>query len=327
MTRDLVIGIDLGGTHMQIGIVRHDGTILRREGARTLAEQGHQAVIDRITEAIRQILANADIHLDRIAAIGIGAPGAIDPETNIVLEAPNLGWQRVDLRTILSKRFNAIPVSIDNDVNVAVLGENALGAGRLARNLLGIWVGTGIGGGLILDGRLFRGGMGTAGEIGQTTLLPDLPSGHDKMEQQCSRKFLTQQIQHAITEGGRPSRITQLTQNDLDTITSAHIAQAYAENDELVVEIVNRGADLLGMSIANAVTLLSLPLVLLGGGLTEAMGDAYIQRVTAAMRRHIFPRMLADRVEVRATTLRDNAGLLGAAMLALEIAGPRPAQA
>lgn len=325
MQRDLVIGIDLGGTHMQVGIVRPDGTILHRDGAKTLAEEGPDAVISRIAETIRQIADSASIDLARIAGIGIGAPGAIDPDTGIVLEAPNLGWYDINISQALSKRMNAVPVLVDNDVNVAVLGENTFGAGKRSRHVLGVWVGTGIGGGIILDGSLFRGGMGTAGEIGQTTLLPDLPRGKEKMEQHCSRKFLTLQIEEALAQG-KSSSISALIENNERGITASHIARAYEQSDELVVGIVNRGADLLGLSIANAVTLLSLPLVLLGGGLTESMGEPYIRRVTDAMRRHIFPKSLAQRVEVRATTLQDNAGLLGGAMLALEHTGLNPTQ-
>jgi glucokinase len=147
----LVVGIDLGGTNMQIGVVDPSYKICARSKRKTKAAEGCEAVVQRIVEGVEEACQNAGIRAADLGGLGIGAPGAVDPKRGVVLEAVNLRWSDVPLCDILSKRLG-IPVMLDNDVNVAVYGENRLGAGENARDLLGVWIGTGIGGGLILNG-------------------------------------------------------------------------------------------------------------------------------------------------------------------------------
>lgn len=315
----LVVGIDLGGTHMQVGVVRETpdagGEIVHRFGTHTRAEEGFAAVVERMGESVREVCERAGVGYDTIEAIGVGAPGAMDPSLEIVLSAPNMRWTDVPLAARLRDALPGKRVIVDNDVNVATYGEFCAGAAKDAPSCLGVWVGTGVGGGLVLDGRLYRGDLGSAGEIGMTVLFPDLPRETFRMEHHTSRKFVTQKIVAAIEAGQKSS--LGATVREGRRVTASDVARAYAEGDALTRREVDRGADLLGLAIANAVTLLALPLVVLGGGFVEALGEGYVGRVAESMRRHVHPASNGEKVGVRVTALRENAGLLGAAMLAL----------
>ena len=328
-----VVGIDLGGTNMQIGVVSREALragacskpsdvaalkkklILGRDKMKTKAEDGKDAVLDRLEKGIASACAEAGIAVGDLAGVGIGAPGAINPETGVVYEAVNLRWKDVDLAGELEKRLG-VPVLVDNDVNVAVYGEAKLGAGGGATDLLGVWVGTGVGGGLMLNGSLYYGSGGTAGEIGHMLALPGNMPGTRSVEHNCSRTALVDRLTRLI-KGNRQSVIPGMVDGKLEKIKSKTISEAYAAGDALTVEVVDESAKLLGACVAGVVTLLSLPRVVLGGGITEAMGEAYVKTVRAAVREHAFPEKLRS-VDVVATALEDDAGLLGAALLALE---------
>lgn len=311
----LVVGIDLGGTNMQIGVVDADGRVIGQSKKKTKADQGADAIVDRMARGIAAACEEAGTTLDKMAAVGIGAPGAIDYERGVVLEAPNLGWRDFPLADRLGAALGGKPVLLDNDVNVAVYGENRLGAGKGASDLLGVWVGTGVGGGLILNGSLYYGALGTAGEFGQMILFPRAALGHRTVEESCSRKNVVGRISK-LAMSQHKTMLTELT-DDLEGIGASTVAKAYEMGDELTRRVVNESADLLGDAIGSCITLLSLPKVILGGGLTEALGQAYVDRVAAAARSVVFPSRLKS-CEFVATVLADRAGLLGAAMLAQE---------
>ncbi len=318
-----VVGIDLGGTNMQIGVVSREAKVIARAKRKTKADEGQEAVLSRIVEGVAEACVEAGMRPSDIAAVGIGAPAAVDPTTGMVLDAVNLRWNDVPLADILGKRFGK-PVVVDNDVNVAVYGENRLGAGENARDLLGVWVGTGIGGGLILDGKLYYGPFMTAGEIGHMIAMPGNQPGTRSLEHNCSRTSVVERLVRLI-RSNRKSIIPELVDGDLDDVKSKVVAKAYQMGDELTVMVVDETADLLGTCIAGVVTLLSLGRVVLGGGLTEALGEPFVDRVKKATRRDVFP----DRcraVKVVETKLRDDAGVLGAALLAMEKGGGRAAE-
>ena len=316
-----VVGIDLGGTNMQIGVVTESNKIVGRVKKKTKADEGRDAVIDRLAKGIEEACEEAKIKPSELAAIGIGAPGAIDHKRGIVVEAPNLRWNDVKLADTLSAKLKGRPVIVDNDVNVAVYGENKLGAGNSADDLMGVWLGTGIGGGLILRGKLYHGAFGTAGEIGHTILFPGAAMGNSKLEENCSRKFLALRLARLI-RANNPSILPQLAGGDdqLESIGASTIAEAYQKGDELVRVVVDEAAYLVGIGVANMVTVLSLPLIILGGGLTEALGDPFVKKVQQSVRAAAFPERCKG-VKVVATKLEDNAGLLGAALLAREAQG------
>lgn len=313
-------GIDLGGTNMQIGVVAlgakpDDAKIIGESKKKTKAEEGQDGVIGRLIEGLVEACAGAKISVKDLAGVGIGAPGAVDPGEGVVLEAVNLRWKDLALAALLTKKLG-VPVFLDNDVNVAVYGEHKLGAGRGASDLLGVWVGTGIGGGLILNNELYYGNFMTSGEIGHTILFPNNPPGHRSLEHNCSRTAIVDRLIRLIGSN-RKSSLTKLVEGDLGKIKSKTVAKAYEDKDPLTIEVVDDAADMLGVSISNAVTLLSLPRVVLGGGFTEALGAPFVERVQASCRRYAFPDR-CKKVTIVESELMDHAGVFGAAMIARE---------
>lgn len=317
------IGIDLGGTNIQFGVVSPELRLLSEAKRKTRAEEKLEGVLGRIVSGVEEACETAGIAVSALGGIGIGAPGAIDPERGVVLEAVNLRWDDVPLADLLTKRLK-VRTFLDNDVNAAVFGENKLGAGKGARNLMGVWLGTGIGAGLILNGELYYGHFWSAGEIGHTVLFPNLPRGVRSLENNCSRTAIVDRLVRLLRTNQK-SRITQEVGDDFDKIRSRTLARYYRESekeDRLVVEVVDAAADLVGQSIGSIVTLLSLPRVVLGGGLTEALGTPFVERVQEVVRATVFPDA-CRKVVVVASTLEDTAGVFGAAMIAMERAGKR----
>lgn len=313
-----VIGIDLGGTNMQIGVVSPAFELLGVAKRKTKAEEDQPGIMGRIVSGIEEACTNAGITPSGLAAIGLGAPGAVDPERGVVVEAVNLRWDHVPLARMLTKKLGP-PAFVDNDVNAAIVGENLLGAGRNSTDLLGVWVGTGIGGGLILNGSLYYGHFKSAGEIGHTILFPHHALGQRSLEHNCSRTAIVERLVRLIRSNHK-SKITAEVGDEYGKIKSRTLARHYhggPKEDRLVIEVVDHAAEELGAAIANAVTLLSLPRVVVGGGLTEALGKPFVQRVEASTRSLVFPRALRE-VDVVPSQLADNAGVFGAAMIALE---------
>lgn len=317
-----VIGIDLGGTNMQVGVVRPDArevgaskAILGSARKKTKADDGLDSVVSRIGDAVAEACTSAGVTLQDVGGLGIGAPGAVDPDKGVVLEAVNLRWNDVKLAKILGEKLG-VPVVVDNDVNVAVYGEWVLGAARGSNSVLGVWVGTGIGGGLILNGQMYYGHHLTAGEIGHMLIFPNSPPGARSLEHNCSRTAVVDRIVRLI-QSNKPSMLSEITGEKYEKIKSRALAQAFEAGDDLTREVVNDAARLVGDQIGSIVTLLSLERVVLGGGLTEAIGEPFVKRVREAAREIAFPDV-CKQVEVVASELRDNAGLLGAAMIAVD---------
>ena len=309
------IGIDLGGTNMQIGVVSPDFKVLGQAKRKTKAEEGMEGVMARIVDGVEEACAEAKIKPNELAACGLAAPGAVDPHDGIVLEAVNLRWVNTPAAQVLGKKLG-VKTFLDNDVNAAVYGENRLGSGKNSRNLLGVWVGTGIGGGLILNGELYYGHFMTAGEIGHVIALPYNPPGSRSLEHNCSRTAVVDRMVRLI-KSNRKSVLADKVEGDFEKIKSRLVGEAYEEKDPLTVEVVDSAAELLGISIAGVVTLLSLERVVLGGGLTEALGQPWVDMVQTTVRKFAFPDR-CKQVKVVASQLEDRAGLLGAAMIAME---------
>ena len=314
----LIVGIDLGGTNMQVGVVDERNRIRGRAGKKTKAKEGAEAVIGRIAAAIREACDDAEVTLHDIDAVGIAAPGAIDMPRGVILEAPNLRWYDFPLRDVLRRKIRR-PVVVDNDVNGAVWGEFCLGAAqpRDSKGLgdvLGVWVGTGVGGGLVINGQLFHGAFFTAGEVGQTVLFPDGAKGRRIVEDFCSRTGMARSILERLKKFPK-SKLIELTDGTGQVTGSKQLARAFKAKDPLVVEVVDEAAALLGLSIANWVTVLSIDTVVIGGGVTEALGKPYLDRVRRSFHKNVFPKRCAE-ARLVMTELKDNAGIFGATLLA-----------
>lgn len=308
------LGIDLGGTNIQCGIVI-DGKVKTRDSTKTKAAEGSDAVIKRLVKICDKVLEEASLSRKDIGALGIGAPGAINIKKGEVIKAVNLGWTDFPLRDILSKELG-MPVVVDNDVNVGAWGEHQAGAGKGFDDLFAIFVGTGIGGGLVLNNQIYHGSNHTAGEVGHTLLRADAGLGRRSVEDLASRTNIVNLLTQLI-EGGRESIIPELVDGDFSRIRSKVLSQAIKKEDPLTMEVAQRAATYVGMAIANTVTLLSLPCVVVGGGATEAMGKLWMGWIREAFDAYVFPSELKS-CKIVASELEDDAGLLGAGLLAAD---------
>ena len=321
---ELAIGIDLGGTNMSVGVVDRRGRIAGRAKKKTKAHEGKDTVIERLVAAMEAACEDAKVKLSDIRTVGIGAPGPVDYERGVVITAGNLGWKNVPLGELLRKKVG-IPVCVDNDANVAAWGEATVGAGEGSDSLLAVWVGTGVGAGIVVNRGVWRGDLWTAGEIGHVVVYPNGQPGSRKLEEFCSRTGMVRSL--TTLAGLHPDSLfskalaKHLEDGKVGPMGSGTLAECYLAGDPLVCDVVNSAADLLGCTIANWITMMSMRTVVLGGGVSEALGKPYLERVEESVRRHVFPSALAPKVNLRLTKLKDDAGVLGAAMLAWQALG------
>ena len=317
---DYVVGVDMGGTKILAAVIDAKGEIVQQAKRATKPKKGPEEVIERITRCIREAIDGAELNSSQIRAIGIGSPGPLDPETGVIIFAPNLGWSNVPLKAKLEANLS-IPTFVDNDVNVGTLGEYAFGAGQGVKNLVGIFVGTGIGGGIILDGKLFHGVNKTAGEVGHMIVEAKGPrcgcGNFGCLEAVASRTAITRDLQKAILKKGKKSKLTELNGGNLDLIRSKAIARAVKQGDKPTIKVVQRAAKYLGISVASIVHFLNPEMVVLGGGVVEAMGDSLLDPIRHAAAEYALPTTM-DGVQIVAATLGDNAGVIGASVLARE---------
>ncbi|MGI5917112.1 MAG: ROK family protein [Anaerolineae bacterium] len=323
-----VVGVDLGGTNLFAAVVDDSaqGEVLGETKRKTKAELGAMAVTERIITAIDKALKKAGLSRADIAGVGVGVPGPTHPQTGIVVRCPNMGesWDQFPLARHLSEQLD-LPVTIDNDVNVGAIGEHTYGAGRGTQDMVALFVGTGLGGGLILNGRLHSGFRDSAGEIGHMVILADGPrcgcGGRGHAEALASRTAIERDIRAAIASG-RESIVSRLLEESGRTIISAGIiGAAYDAGDQVTVEVVSRAQYYLGLLIASCVNLLDPEAVVVGGGVLERMGDAYLQPVRGIARQQYVNAENADRVRIVAASLGDYSGVMGAAVLARQRLG------
>lgn len=309
------VGVDLGGTNIQTGVINPQGEIVGRDKRKTEADAGAEGVIGRIVDAVRAACKDAGVGLSDVRAVGVGAPGPVDAQRGVVLEAVNLRWDDLPLARELSERLGA-PVGLSNDANAGLVAEHRLGAARGARHALGVWVGTGVGGALIINGALHTGAFHTAGEIGHVLTDPWATPGARSLEQACSRTAIVDRIRRLINANHR-SALSDITGGRLHKVKSRHLLEAYTAGDPLVVEVIDDAAYRLGVAIGGFVTMLSLECVVLGGGLTEAMGELLVATVRRGVVRTAFPDACKS-VRVVESELGDDAGILGAALLGVD---------
>ncbi len=313
-----VIGVDMGGTKILSAVIDAEGNILATAKVPTKADRGVSEVIDRIAGSVQKAVDKSGVASDSIQAIGIGAPGPLDPATGVVIFAPNLGWRDVPLKTELETR-TGFPTFVDNDVNVGTLGEHVFGAGRGVQNVVGIFVGTGIGGGIILNGKLFHGASKTAGEIGHIIVKAGGPrcgcGTRGCLEAIASRTAMTKQFRKAILKKGKKSVISELTGGDLDAIRSGVLAKAIRANDKLTLKVFKKVTKYLGIGIGSIVNFLNPEMIVLGGGVVEALDDTFLDDIRAAAEKYALPNTLSG-VQIVPAKLGDNSAILGAAALA-----------
>lgn len=309
-----LVGVDLGGTNMQIGVIDDAGSLVVQHKCKTRADRGADHVYTRLVEAIERACAEAGFEPGSLRAVGLAAAAAVNSAAGVILEAPNIGWRDFPIAEALRGRLGA-PVALENDVNAAVVGEHRFGALRGESEALGVWIGTGVGGAVILNGALHRGAFETAGEIGHITLIPGAPLGARTLEDVCSRSAVVARL--AKLARSKPTMLHDLAPSGVASIRSSVLARAYHAGDPLTREVVDESADLLGVGIGSCATLLSIPVIILGGGLVEAIGAPYVERIRESVRRHVFPESVRG-VRIVETMLREKAGVLGAGAIAAD---------
>jgi glucokinase len=307
------IGFDLGGTKMLAAVLDDEGTIVARNKNRTTSG-GNDAIFDQIVATIDEVLVKAGINRSAIDAIGIAAPGPIDMHTGTILNTPNLGL----LDFALADRLRAVmeaPVVLENDVNAGLWGEFVAGVARGKRHVVGIFPGTGIGGGLILDGRLFEGKSGAAGEIGHITVQSDGRrcgcGNHGCLETVSSRTAIARDLALLAMNGQSPV-LAEAGATDITRVKSGLIRKALDAGDPGVAEVVDQAAYFLGIGMASMVNTFDPEMIVLGGGLIEKLGARFTDRAEATMRARAMSRLVAS-VEVAQAQLGDDAAVVGAA--------------
>ena len=276
------IGFDLGGTKMLAVVFDDEFKALGRERKKTRAEDGVGAGVDRIANTIEAALKEANSSRENVAGIGIGCPGPIDLDRGVLVDAPNLGWEDVPLRKKLEEAFDC-PVVVLNDVDSGVYGESRFGAARKSRCVIGVFPGTGIGGGCVYEGRILRGKVTSCFEIGHCQVQPGGPicgcGQRGCLEAVAGRLAISAAAAVAAMRGEAP-HLLKATGTNLADIRSNELAAAIKDGDKIVEKIVRDAAKWLGVAIANTINLLAPDTVLLGGGLVEAMPDLFRDTVS-----------------------------------------------
>jgi glucokinase len=313
-----VIGVDLGGTKILAAVVDPDGAIRGVAKRRTRAELGPVEVIARIIETAREAAADADLTMADVSAVGIGVPGPLDPQTGVVSYAPNLpGWEKIPLGRKLSDVLG-VPVYAENDVNVGTLGEYVRGAGRGTRDMVGIFVGTGVGGGIILDGALRGGYRNAAGEIGHMVVAAGGPycgcGRQGCLEAVASRTAIERDLRAGVA-AGRENLLFDFAGPDLERLTSGILADAWDAGCPLTREVIGRAQWYLGLHAASIINLIDPEMLVYGGGLVEAMGDRFLTPIRTVAYQHLIQQS-GPAVRIVAAELGDNSGVLGAAVVA-----------
>jgi len=293
--------------------------ILGEDKRRTKVKDKPRKLMEEITDVVEEAMDKADVKWSAIRAVSIGAPGAVDPVQGIVRHAPNLGWKDVRLGAKL-KKMMGVPVLVENDVNVGTAGEHALGAAQGAHDVVGIFVGTGIGGGLIFSDQLYGGSRGAAGELGHMVLLADGPKcGCGKRgcaEALASRTAMERDVRAAIKEGKKSVVLDIMKERDYARMTSRVILLALRRKDAVMRQVIERAEYYLGLLVANVVNLLDPECVVIGGGIAERLQEDFVKPIRETAYGYFLQQRDARRIRILPGLLGDNAGALGAAVLA-----------
>lgn len=317
--QDLIVGVDLGGTKILSGVFTPQLKRMATAKLSTKAERGYDAVVERIDRCVRDAVDEADISLKQVRGIGIGAPGAVDPDTGVVLFAPNLRWKDSPLKRDLEKRLG-VPVFAENDGNICTLGVQAVELEGKPQQLVGIFVGTGIGAGIILNGRLHGGFNRTAGEIGHMVLEVGGPKcgcgNRGCFEALASRTAIFRKLSDSIRDGAKSQLSEMLGPGEgIADLKSGDLRKALRKGDKLVEKVIGEAAEYIGIATANIINFLNPEVIVLGGGVMDALQDEMLAIIEATARDYAMTGT-ADGIRIIASRLGDEAGITGAAVLA-----------
>ncbi len=309
------IGIDLGGTKIMGAIVeKATGQVLFEVKNKTKKEKGNEKIWVKISETIEELLDNNKISKNEISSIGIGAAGQVDREKGILINGVNLGCRDFNIKELVEKHFG-IPTYVGNDVEVATIGELKFGAGVGYKDIVCVFVGTGIGSSIVKDGKIHKGATGTAGEIGH--IIVDLNGracacgGNGCLEAYASRSAIESRILGAIKKG-RKSIITDIAPK-LSSISSKHIKQALDAHDEVVSQYVDEAITYLSGGLASVMNFYNPELIILGGGLIQSVDEFYYSTIRTTKAKAL--PIPASAITFKRAKLGDYSGVIGASLL------------
>ncbi len=319
MQEQPVLAIDLGGTKILAAIVSEKCQIVAREYSLTLADEGPQSVIDRLFSAIDHILGLKNVNPSQLTGISIAAAGAIDSGRGLVAYSPNLpGWSDIPLRDMVRDRY-MVDTFLVNDAGAAALGEHRLGAGKGMNNLILLTVGTGIGGGIIIDGKLYSGLSGSAGEIGHMTIDVNGPRCNcgnvGCLETLASGTAIAREAVRRISQGEKSS-LTEIVTGEIENTTAKDVSLAAQGGDPLALEVISEAASYLGMGMVNLVNIFNPEMIIVGGGVAK-LGDLLLEPARQVVREKAFS-ISARAVRIVPAQLGDDVGVLGAAVFAFQ---------
>ncbi|MFC1917245.1 ROK family protein [Chloroflexota bacterium] len=317
-----ILGIDLGGTKILTAVVNSRGQILSHHRSATPAQEGVDAVIQSLLKSAAHTLEQADITTADLAAIGMGAPGLSNPEKGVLFTSPNLpGWKDVPLKDILEKKLGK-KIFLINDANAAAFGELQFGAGRGKRNFIYVTISTGIGGGIIINGDLYTGATGTAGEPGHMVINDEGPvctcGNRGCWETLASGTALARDAKLLISEGCQTS-IPDYASGNVANVTAEVVHQAAQAGDNAAMELISRTGYYIGVGLANLINIFNPELIIIGGGLAN-IGDMLLKPAFAEAEKRAFKQSYQATRFTRAE-LGENSGVLGAAAFALKKIG------
>ena len=314
-----VVAIDLGGTKALAGVVDPGGNVRSRVWLASRDLKGRPTeLLDRLAEGAGAAASQADLPFESIDAIGLCVPGPLDRSRSVVAMAPNLGWVNLAVRTELERRLPGKSVFIENDVRAAALSEHRLGAGRGYHSTLAVFIGSGVGGGMVIDDRLYHGVHGGAGEIGHMVVAAGGPRCSCRragcLESMAARDAVGRYVITDVARG-HTTVLTDILRGDLRALTSRDLATAVAQGDAVAIRAGRRSARYTGLAIGGVVNLVDPSIVVIGGGIAEAVGQHYVDWAAEIARRQILAAG-ARNIPIVASRLGDDAGLLGAALTA-----------
>jgi len=318
MVKPLAIGVDLGATNIKIALVDRGGQILRRSQTPTEAQAGVEKILKKLSAEIKKLIHSAGIEFSELAGLGIGVPGLVDDKTGIVRSPPNLkGWDEVPLKQYLEEQL-LLSTFLENDVNAVTIGEKEFGVAKGIQNFVCITLGTGVGGGVVINGNLYRGSLGSAGEIGHITIDRNGPRCNCG-NWGCLERFVGAQyiVERAIRKlklslrdrKKRGTILWRLIRGDWKQLNPKIISQAARLGDELALEVLRETGIFLGIGLASIVNLLNPEMIVIGGGVAKA-GRILFAEIRKTVRSRAFA-LPAKFVKIVPSKLKDDAGILG----------------
>ena len=309
------IGIDLGGTKILIALVeKSSGKVLEHVKKKTKKDKGPKNITKKMFEGIEELIENSGKTFEEISSIGIGAAGQIDRKNGVILAAANLDCYNLNLKEILTNKFN-LPVYIGNDVEIATIGEQKFGSGKNCNDFVCVFVGTGVGSTIVKGGKIITGATGTAGEIGH--IIVDLNGiqcscgAHGCLEAYASRSAIERRIEGALKKGRKSCIMDYLETGK--SITSSMIKKSIEKEDELVLQCVAEASEYLSGGIASIINFINPELIILGGGLIEAVDYFYQETIKKAKAKSL--PVPAEKIQFKKAMLGDYSGVIGAAFL------------